>query len=259
MADTEMVEGLTRLPDDFQKTNKGIERLIEIFGRSDEKSKKEVQQLSEKYRKDIGDLIKNHNEAQAKISEHMFKLKESGASNKEILEYTKESRNAIKSNEKELSELMKAMKKSLVDVAGSAEFQTKEDREVVEIQTKTLERYLKEQKKSKNESALGNKAKDVKERASSSAKAGLLKGAAGALTTALGPLRLITDPLLKLAGSDTSSMFDSAFDKLFESNERNNERNNEKDEEIIERYTDLFDEERNDEDRVKPESVQVIP
>jgi hypothetical protein len=57
-AESKMPEGLKRLPEEYQQTNDGIERLIKLISQSDKANKQQVSDLAKVYRAEIKNIIK---------------------------------------------------------------------------------------------------------------------------------------------------------------------------------------------------------
>jgi len=241
----DMPEGLTRLPEEYQTTNEGIERLISLIAKTDADSKKQVTALAKEYRKEILKIVSDQDKVQKEVAHYIVELKKAGATDKEISAYLQKN-GKLKTGEEELSRAMKDMQDKLSSMADSTKFKTEEDRKLAERQAKTLEKYFKDKEKPKSQSWVGEKAKAAKEETGGALKDSLAKGLGVGFQTMLGPLRLIVDPILKLGGTDSLSLFDKIIEKSRDSEAARNE-------DMIDRFSDLNDLYSEEEERKKEE------
>jgi hypothetical protein len=231
MTDPKMPEGLERLPDEYQNTNEGIERLIKLISQNDAANKKHISDLAKNYHIDIKRIIKEQDKTQKEVAFYISELKKAGASDQEIAAYIKKNIK-LKSGEEQLSVSMKKMQENLQDMVQNTKFKTDEDKALAEKQAQTLEKYFKEREKSKAEKWANRKLNTVKEEAGSALKDTLVKGLGAGFQTLLGPLRLIIDPILDLGGTKSLDLFDKII-------ERSSERESAKNEDLLTRFGDL--------------------
>jgi len=230
-----MPDGLTRLPDEYKKTNDGIERLIGIML----KNGGEASGLAKLYRDEFKKLAQQQAANQRNASVTLKAMKEAGVSKTEREAWIMR-KSGLYEGDKDLYELMKSNLEELKKVNENTEIKDDTEKTLAEAQIKMLEKYLKNQdayfkendkrektldKRLKKEKENEKKPKAVKwleektekyfgkkaEAAKEKTKSGAVKFGAAALTALVGPLRLITDPLLALADTSTSEVFEKAL------------------------------------------------
>jgi hypothetical protein len=221
-----MPEGLKRLPEEYQKTNDGIERLIKLISQSDAKTEKQMSGLAQDYRTEIRKIIREQDKTQKEVAFYISELRKAGANDQEIAAYLKKNVE-LKSGEKQLSASMKKMQENLKGMVQNVKFKTDEDRALAKKQSQTLEKYFKQREKTKAEKWASRKLNTAKEETGSALKESLAKGLGTGFQTLLGPLRLIVDPILDLGGTKSLDLFDKIINK-----------SSKKDEAILSRFDD---------------------
>jgi hypothetical protein len=242
-AESKMPEGLKRLPEEYQQTNDGIERLIKLISQSDKVNKKQVSDLAKVYRAEIKNIIKEQDKSQKEAAFYIAELRKAGATDQEIAAYLKKNVK-LKSGEDQLSDSMKKMQENLQGMVQNVKFKNDDDKALAEKQAQTLEKYFKQQEKSKAEKWASRKPNTTKEKTGSALKDNLAKGLGVGFKTLLGPLRLIVDPILDLGGTSSQSLFDKIIEK-------SNETESARDSEMLERFDDLAAAYNEDEDQKK--------
>jgi hypothetical protein len=230
-AEPKMPDGLERLPDEYQQTNDGIERLIKLISQSDETNKKQISDLVQGYHTEIGKIIKEQDKTQKEVAFYISELRKAGANDREISAYLRKNVK-LKSGEEQLSVSMKKMQENLQGMVQNVKFKTDEDRKLAEKQAQTLAKYFKQQEKSKTDKWANQKLKAAKEETGSALKDSLVKGLGAGFQTLLGPLRLIVDPILDLGGTKSIDLFDKIIEKTRETELSKND-------EILSRFDDL--------------------
>jgi hypothetical protein len=217
-----MPEGLTRMPEEYQKTNEGIERLINIISKSDTANKKQVSAMAKEYQAEIRKIIKDQDKKQKEVAFYISEFKKAGASDREIAAYLKKNVE-LKSGEEQLASSMKKMQENLQGMVQNAEFKNDEDRALAEKQSKTLEKYFKQQEKSKAEKWVSKKLGAAREETGGALKESLVKGLGVGFQTLLGPLRMIVDPILDLGGAKSIDLFGRIMEKSSDAETARNE------------------------------------
>jgi hypothetical protein len=228
---TKMPEGFKRLPDEYQKTNDGIERLIKLISQSESANKKQMSALVKGYHAEINRIVKEQDKTQKEVAFYVSELRKAGATDQEIAAYLKKNVK-LKSGEEQLSASMNKMRENLRDMARNAKFKTDEDKALAEKQAQTLEKYFKQQEKTKAEKWAGRKLGAAKEETGSALKESLAKGLGVGFQTLLGPLRLIVDPILDLGGTKSIDLFNKIIEKSGETEAS-------RDEEMLGRFEEL--------------------
>jgi hypothetical protein len=242
-AESKMPEGLKRLPEEYQQTNDGIERLIKLISQSDKANKKQVSDLAKVYRAEIKNIIKEQDKSQKEAAFYIAELRKAGATDQEIAAYLKKNVK-LKSGEDQLSDSMKKMQENLQGMVQNVKFKNDDDKALAEKQAQTLEKYFKQQEKSKAEKWASRKLNTTKEETGSALKDSLAKGLGVGFKTLLGPLRLMVDPILDLGGITSQDLFDKIIEK-------SNEAESARDSEMMGRFDDLAAAYTEDEDQEK--------
>lgn len=224
-----MPEGLERLPQEFKQTrderlksakavDQQIHELAGIIKDNDSSQGEYLKKLGEEYKTSM----KSYLQAQTDLDNKIVELARAGASSEEIGLYLKRNSGQIEEMQATLSKNIVDIRTSLSGMATSIKFEDPKKELLAFRQLKAIEKatQVEEETNKKKLFPFFEKITELQENIVNGYKEGRNKGLSQVLSTLTGPIRMIADPFLELAGTDTESAIKSGLDKITEKFEK---------------------------------------
>lgn len=232
-----MPEGLERIPREFQDSqaeklksaqalDKQIRQLADIVKKNDSQAANNLTKMSDAYKESMEGYLESQKDIEAKVIE----LAKAGATSEEIGLYLKKNSAEFEDQEIKLSSELLKLRKTLADMATSIKYDNAEAELVAFRQLKAIEKSIaiEEETNKKKLFPFLEKLTDLQEDIVKGAKEGKNKGLSQVLSTLTGPLRLVVDPFLELAGTSTEEAIEAGLNKLDERSETKKKEEKEK-------------------------------